>query len=199
MLADPCSRSKVWEALDREIRKPGENRGQIVGAGSFNRRQLSTTERIRRNLGPRLWTADMYPVLPAQSHGIHRNSPQGYCSAQVPDVFVRTTEGETLLHPRYRHPAIAQGRPVLYAGEAQFDNRKLRWWSNGSGNYSPDPGHATQAGLPMDQFYSYEDILRGVHTRAKDEKSATLQAKMFASRSHLPGLHYTLFFRNRVG
>jgi hypothetical protein len=98
-------------------------------------------------------------------------------------VFVRTTDGETLLHPRYRHPAIAQGRPVLYAGEAQFDNGKLQWWSNGSGNYRPDAAHATQAGLPMDQFFPYEDILKGVHTRANDEKSATLQAKMFARRT----------------
>jgi len=89
-------------------------------------------------------------------------------------VFVRTTEGETLLHPRYRHPAIAQGRPVLYAGEAQFDNGKLQWWSNGSGNYRPDAAHATQAGLPMDQFFPYEDILKGVHTRAKHEKSASV-------------------------
>src|SRR5208337_3983520 len=89
-------------------------------------------------------------------------------------VFVRTTEGETLLHPRYRHPAIAQGRPVLYAGEAQFDNGRLQWWSNGSGNYRPDAAHAAQAGLPMDQFFAYEDILKGVHTRAKHEKPATV-------------------------
>jgi len=89
-------------------------------------------------------------------------------------VFVRTTEGETLLHPRYRHPAIAQGRPVLYAGEAQFENGKLQWWSNGSGNYRPDPAHATQAGLPMEQFYAYEDVLKGVHTRAKHEKPANV-------------------------
>jgi hypothetical protein len=97
-------------------------------------------------------------------------------------VFVRTTDGDTLLHPRYRHPAIAEGRPVLYAGEAQFDNGKLRWWSNGSGNYRPDAAHAVQAGLPMDQFYTYEDVLKGVQVRPKDEKSVSLQAKMFLRR-----------------
>jgi hypothetical protein len=32
---DPRSRSKVWEALDREIGKPGENRGQIVAHWEF--------------------------------------------------------------------------------------------------------------------------------------------------------------------
>jgi len=97
-------------------------------------------------------------------------------------VFVRTTDGEMLLHTRYRHPALAQGRPVLYAGEAHFDNGKLRWWSNGSGNYRPDPAHAEQAGLPMDQFYSYEAILKGAHTRESGEKQATLQTKMMALR-----------------
>jgi hypothetical protein len=30
MQGDPRSWSKVWEALDPEIGKPGENRGQIV-------------------------------------------------------------------------------------------------------------------------------------------------------------------------
>jgi hypothetical protein len=97
-------------------------------------------------------------------------------------VFVRTTGGETLLHPRFRHPALAQGRPVLYAGEAQFDNGRLLWWSNGSGNYRPDAAHATQADLPMDQFFPYEDILKGVHSHAAHQKTGSLQAKMFARR-----------------
>ena len=34
-MGDPRSGSKVWEALDREIGKPGENRGQIVAHGEF--------------------------------------------------------------------------------------------------------------------------------------------------------------------
>lgn len=97
-------------------------------------------------------------------------------------VFVRTMDGETLLHPRFRHPAIAQGRPVLYAGEAQFDNGRLQWWSNGSGNYRPDAAHASQAGLPIDQFYPYEDILKGEHTRTNTGTPGSLQAKMFARR-----------------
>ncbi len=98
-------------------------------------------------------------------------------------VFVRTTDGEMLLHTRYRHPALAQGRPVLYAGEAQFDNGKLQWWSNGSGNYRPDAGHAQQAGLPMDQFYPHQDILKGAQMHpASSGKPATLQGKMFALR-----------------
>jgi hypothetical protein len=83
-------------------------------------------------------------------------------------VFVTLTGGETLLHQRYRHPVLAEGKPVLYAGEASFNNGRLDWWSNGSGNYRPDADHATQAGLPMEQFFSFEDILQGVHARPKD-------------------------------
>jgi hypothetical protein len=32
-LGDPRSRSELWKALDREIGKPGENRGQTLSSG----------------------------------------------------------------------------------------------------------------------------------------------------------------------
>jgi hypothetical protein len=35
MLGDPRSRSQVWETLDWEIGKPGENRGQVVAHWEF--------------------------------------------------------------------------------------------------------------------------------------------------------------------
>jgi len=78
-------------------------------------------------------------------------------------IFVRTGEGDLMMHPNYRHPAIASGRPVLYAGEAYFNNGRLEWWSNGSGNYRPDAGHAEQAGLPIASFYTFEDVMKGRH------------------------------------
>ncbi len=78
-------------------------------------------------------------------------------------IFVRTMEGEVVMHQRYRHPVLAQGKPVLYAGEAYFNNGKLDWWSNGSGNYRPDADHAEQAHLPMERFFSYEQVLKGTH------------------------------------
>ncbi len=78
-------------------------------------------------------------------------------------IFVHTMDGETVMHQRYRHPVLAQGRPVLYAGEAHFNNGRLDWWSNGSGNYRPDSDHAEQAGLPMEKFFSYEQVLKGAH------------------------------------
>ena len=122
-------------------------------------------------------------------------------------IFVRTGEGDLMMHPHYRHPAIAGGRPVLYAGEAYFNNGKLEWWSNGSGNYRPDAGHAEQASLPIDNFYTYEDVLKGKHrspyTRhaiADDGQDKTaknsgweLQAKFAAGRANYPGVDGLLF------
>lgn len=87
-------------------------------------------------------------------------------------VFVTTTGGETLMHQRFRHPSLSEGRPVLYAGEAYFNNGNLEWWSNGSGNYRPDTAHAAQAGLPMDHFYSYDAVLKGLHAKPRTERVA---------------------------
>ena len=98
---------------------------------------------------------DQYRITRPKSHG--------QLVANAKYIFVRLTSGEKLLHHSYRHPAIAAGKPVLYAGEVHFDNGRLDWWSNGSGNYRPDPEHAEQADLPMDRFFTYQDILKGRH------------------------------------
>jgi hypothetical protein len=103
--------------------------------------------------------ADQYRLHRVNSHGV--NVPNQQYN------FVRTREGEMLLHNRYRHPTIAEGKQVLYAGEISFNNGKLQWWSNGSGHYQPSPDDAAQANLPMAQFYSYQQIIKGEHTRKK--------------------------------
>ena len=103
--------------------------------------------------------SDQYRLRKTQSHGV-------YVPNQLYN-FVRTSEGEMLLHNRYRHPSIAEGRQVLYAGEAYFNNGKLEWWSNGSGHYQPDSEDAQQAALPMDHFYSYQQVIKGEHKRRK--------------------------------
>jgi hypothetical protein len=77
-------------------------------------------------------------------------------------VFITSADGEIRLHPRYRHPVLANGEPVRYAGEAQFRHGQLEWWSNASGNYRPDPQHASQAGLPMDTFFTHEQVRSGI-------------------------------------
>jgi hypothetical protein len=97
------------------------------------------------------------------NYRIARGRQHGLLVANSKYIFCRMMSGDLLMHPTYRHPAIASGKPVLYAGEAYFDNGKLEWWSNGSGNYRPDAEHAGQAELPMDRFYTYQDILKGRH------------------------------------
>lgn len=100
---------------------------------------------------------DQYRLRKTDSHG-----------AYVPNQlynFVRTMAGEMLMHNRYRHPSIAEGRQVLYAGEAFFNNGRLEWWSNGSGHYQPDSQDAAQAALPLDNFYTYQQVIKGEHKR----------------------------------
>lgn len=103
----------------------------------------------------------------ANQYRLHR---VGTHSVNVPNMkynFVRTREGQTLLHNRYRHPSLAEGQQVLYAGEVFFNNGQLQWWSNGSGHYQPDADGAEQANLPMDYFYTYQQVIKGEHTRRK--------------------------------
>ena len=102
---------------------------------------------------------DQYRLRKPESHGVYVPNQQYN--------FVRTVEGQTLLHNRYRHPSIAEGRQVLYAGEVFFNNGKLEWWSNGSGHYQPDSEDAPQAGLPTDQFYTYQQVIKGEHKKKR--------------------------------
>jgi hypothetical protein len=106
----------------------------------------------------------------ADNYRMSRGREHGHYVPNSRFIFVTMMSGETLMRQRYRHPALSEGKPVLYAGEACFNNGRLQWWSNGSGNYRPDSGHAAQAGLPMEQFYPYDEILKGVHTRANPQR-----------------------------
>ena len=103
--------------------------------------------------------ADQYRLQRKNTHGV--NVPNQQYN------FVRTRDGEMLLHNRYRHPSIAEGKQVLYAGEIFFNNGKLEWWSNGSGHYQPGADDAEQANLPMNYFFSYQQIIKGEHKRRK--------------------------------
>jgi len=107
---------------------------------------------------------------------MRRGSEHGQYVPNSRFTFVKLTTGETLMHQRFRHPALSEGRPVLYAGEMNFNNGRLQWWSNGSGNYRPDPDHAAQAGLPMDSFFTHDQVLKGVHAQPKPPA----QPKLFA-------------------
>lgn len=112
----------------------------------------------------------------AQHYRMSRGREHGHYVPNSRFIFVTMLDGSTLMHQRFRHPTIAQGKPVLYAGEASFNNGRLEWWSNGSGNYRPDAGHAAQAGLPMDNFFPYDAILKGLHTQPKAPRPGWAQA-----------------------
>lgn len=103
----------------------------------------------------------------AGHYRLHRQHSHGVNVPNQQYNFVRTRDGEMLLHNRYRHPSIAEGKQVLYAGEIFFNNGILQWWSNGSGHYQPYAEDAGQANLPMDHFYSFQQIIKGEHKRKK--------------------------------
>jgi hypothetical protein len=97
--------------------------------------------------------------------GEYRMTREGAHGQSLPNsrfVFVTNADGIIRMHPRYRHPVLAEGHAVRYAGEAQFRHGKLEWWSNASGNYKPDARHATQAGLPMENFFTHEQVRSGI-------------------------------------
>jgi hypothetical protein len=154
-----------------------------------------TQHRIYHNLNPSAAVpVDREQIFTLSSfsdqYRMRRGREHGQYVPNARFTFVKLTTGETLLHQRFRHPALAEGRPVLYAGEASFNNGKLQWWSNGSGNYRPDPDHATQAGLPMDNFFTYDQVLKGVHAQLKQspvqapKQSAEVQARLRSAVSY---------------
>ena len=55
MLGDPGSESKVWEALNREIGKPGEDHGEIVAHWEFQPTAAFYHRKDRSDLRSRLW------------------------------------------------------------------------------------------------------------------------------------------------
>ncbi len=70
-------------------------------------------------------------------------------------IYARRIQGRSGA-PDIKHVDLARGEAVDYAGTVQFSGRTnrghVRWWSNESGHYAPDPSRAPQAGLPMDRF-----------------------------------------------
>ena len=63
MPGGPHSGSEIWEAQDREIAKPGENRGEVIAHRKFQPAAAFHDRENRRNLRSRLWAADVQPIL----------------------------------------------------------------------------------------------------------------------------------------
>jgi hypothetical protein len=76
-------------------------------------------------------------------HGATRNDAHLYASARLP------------------HAALAQGKPVIYAGTAKLDSGTLEWWSNYSGTYQPIAEFRNQANLPVDKFMPWQKLQLG--------------------------------------
>ncbi len=63
MPGDPHSGSKIWKAADREISKPGENRGKVIAHRDLQPTAAFHEREYRRNLRSRFWAADVQPIL----------------------------------------------------------------------------------------------------------------------------------------
>lgn len=175
----------VPKVLQRKTNETQKIAPKVVRPGGAAKPNQSTVQRHRSSViqavkyYPNLHPGAIEPVNPnnvfrlnsfADQYRLHQVNSHGVNVPNQQYNFVRTREGEMLLHNRYRHPSIAEGKQVLYAGEVSFNNGRLSWWSNGSGHYQPSADDAQQAGLPMDQFYSYQQIIKGEHTRNKGRK-----------------------------
>jgi len=67
MPGGPDSGSKVWKAPDREIGKSGENSGKVIAHLNLQPTAAFHDRENRRNLGSRLWAADVQPILSTKS------------------------------------------------------------------------------------------------------------------------------------
>jgi hypothetical protein len=180
----PASSRPAHDVMKRTVRSGGAAENKSLISPRVDQRNVSSaavqrfTSRVVQALKiyPNLHPGAVEPIDPsslfrlasfANQYRLHRVNSHGVNVPNQQYNFVRTREGEMLLHSRYRHPSIAEGKQVLYAGEVFFKNGQLEWWSNGSGHYQPYAEDAEQAALPMDHFFSFQQIIKGEHRRKK--------------------------------
>ena len=66
-----------------------------------------------------------------------------------------------LISAKLAHAQMAAGRPVIYAGTANFERGEMAWWSNYSGTYQPIAAFRAQAGLPENKFVPWQKLQMG--------------------------------------
>jgi len=148
--------------------------------------------RLYPNLNPRAAVsvdrAELFTLTPFfDQYRLTRGEHHEHHIPHAKYIFVSQANGNVRMHPHYRHPVLAEGQPVRYAGEAEFRHGQLVWWSNASGNYRPDATYASQAGLPMERFYTHEQIRQGVHRRPRSGQDAEPTSRASGSAGASPG------------
>ena len=63
--------SKVWKAPDREIGKPGENRGKVIAHWDLQPTAAFHDRENRCSLWFRLWATDVRPILSTKRYRRH--------------------------------------------------------------------------------------------------------------------------------
>ena len=102
-------------------------------------------------------------------HGQTRNDAHLYASSQLP------------------HAALAQGKPVIYAGTAKLDSGRLEWWSNYSGTYQPIAEFRGQAKLPVEKFMPWQKLqMGGASMQRGTFTDRTAKAAPVAKRDQMP-------------
>ena len=95
-----------------------------------------------------------------------------------------------LISAKLAHAQLADGRPVIYAGTANFERGEMAWWSNYSGTYQPIAAFRAQAGLPEDKFVPWQKLQmggtamqRGTFTERRAAEPAARPERPAAGRS----------------
>ena len=121
---------------------------KIANMGSRVAERMAPRLVLQRQDGETYWLREEETHLPIRPNGLYN--------------FVKVEmTGPVHLSKIDGHPALADGQPVEYAGEVVFDDGRMRFWSNASGNYMPVVNLHDQAGLPEGKFLSHDEVLRG--------------------------------------
>jgi hypothetical protein len=121
---------------------------KIANLGSRVAERMAPRLVLQRQDSETYWLREEETQLPIRPNGLYN--------------FVRVeSTGPIHLSKIDGHPALAEGQAVEYAGEIVFDDGRMRFWSNASGNYMPVVTLHEQAGLPEEKFLSHDDVLRG--------------------------------------
>ena len=135
MPGDPHSGSKVWKAPDREIGKPGENRGKAIAHRDSQPAAALHDRENRRDLRSCHWAADVQPILSTKSYPGRMEF-----SARL---VLTSNSGYSKKRVSFFHSASAYRHALLSALEAKQRTalpRSCRGYHREEFSPFPDPG-----------------------------------------------------------